>query len=108
MTVTFDGVEIKNASKISRIYPTLTTDTVVLSGKHSVQSNTNYGYSARFAGFGSLSDVTDLLAKVGTKATLVVNGVSFTNCYISGGVQVDESDNPSWYTYTVEFVQETI
>jgi hypothetical protein len=108
MTVTFNGVELKKASKISHTHPTLTTDTVVLIGKHSIQSNTNTGFEAKFSCFGTMADVNLILAEVGGKHDLVVGLTTYTNCYISGQIQVNESDNPDYFTYELAFVQETI
>jgi hypothetical protein len=108
MTTTFDALELKMASKISQTHPTLTQETTLLSGKRSVQSNTNTGFTAKFSCFGTLDDVTAMLAKVGTKGDLVIGTATHTNCYISGNIEVNESDNPDYFTYDVSFVQETV
>ena len=108
MTVTFDSVEIPNASKISEEFPTLTKETTLLSGKISVQSSTEHGYGATFKGFGTEAQADALLEKIGTKGSLIVNGATHGNCVIKGVPEKEESDNPAWFFITLNFVQDTV
>jgi uncharacterized protein YaiE (UPF0345 family) len=84
-----------------------TKDTILLSGKHSVQSNVNYGFGATFDCFGSESDVNDIVGMIGSSQTLTIGTTAYTKCYITGNIEVQESDNPDWVYYSVGFVQET-
>ena len=108
MTVTFGGVTLVDASKTKTGYQVQTKDTVLLSGRHSVQSSPQVGRTWSYSAFGTEGDVASLMGMVGYPHTLVINGTPYTKCYISGEVSVDESDNPLWVHYTVTFVQETL
>lgn len=107
MTTTFDSVEIIHASKISGRASPLVRDTVLLSGKHSVQRNANYGQGWTYVGLGVWGDVAAILAKIGARGSLVCTEGTFTNCVISGDITYEETDDPGYYFYTVGFIQET-
>jgi len=96
-----------NASKKKTRYVVQTKDTVLLSGKHSVQSNPNAGRGWTYSCFGSESDILSLMGMIGTSHTLVIGSESFAKCYIDGDVEIQESDNPNWVEFTVTFVQDT-
>lgn len=88
-------------------------DTLLLSGKHSIQTNVNYGWTESYDCMGTFADYLALLGMIGQKLTLVVSGtpagtLTYTKCAISGAGGLRESDNPGYYYWTVSFVQETV
>lgn len=107
MTVSFGGVVLVEASKTKTEYTVQSKDTVLLSGKHSIQSNANAGKGWTYECLGTDGDVLSLIGMIGAPHTLTIGTTSHTKCYISGNVSVQESDNPNYVTYTVSFVQET-
>ena len=50
--------------------------------------------------------ITALLAKIGLKATLVIDGVSYTNCAIRSWGRLEEGPPGTWW-YEVTFVRDT-
>ena len=107
MTTTFDSVALPHASKIGEIRDVLMSETVLLSGKRSIQSSTEVGLGARYRCLTTWAEYKDILDCVGSSGSLVTEaGETYTNCYISS-IRVDESDDPGHYIVEVEFRQDT-
>jgi hypothetical protein len=106
--VTFAGVVLKNPSKLAIKYSVITTDTVLATGEHSIQTTDEYGVEAVVECFGIEEDVDAILAVRGVKGTLITLESSITNCYLTGGIKVEESDGPGYFKYTVTIVKETV
>ncbi|MFA6335498.1 MAG: hypothetical protein WCX48_08075 [Bacteroidales bacterium] len=103
---TFGGVLLPNASKIDATPSILMNESTLLSGKRFIQTNTNLGFSSKFRCFGTYAQYQAIRALIGISGSLVTNQETFTKCYISG-LSVQESDNPSWFHFSVEFKQDT-
>ena len=76
-----------------------TRDTLLLSGKHSIQANTNYGWRESYSCFGPWASLVALMALIGYRQTLTISGtpagtLTYANCYIAGDISFQESDNP--------------
>lgn len=107
MSVTFDGVELLHASKLVNTIPVLANETILLSGKRSIQSNANYGFAANYTFLGTFAQVTALLAKVGSPYTLIDNQETHTTCYIYGDIRITETDSPDYFLCEMGFRQHT-
>lgn len=107
MVVTFDGVELKEASKLSNTYPVLANETILLSGKRAIQASSEYGFAATYSFLGTWSEVTAILQKVGTSGSLVDNQTTTTTCYIYGDIKIEETDSPGYFTCQIGFRQDT-
>lgn len=106
MTVSFDSVELIRPQPYNVSYDVMANETVLLSGKRSVQSTAEYGYKVTYVCFTDASaNVTNLLAKVGTEYSLV-DDYGTRNAYISAFSVVE--DPPDHWTYTVSFIGDTI
>lgn len=107
MAITFDGVELKNPEPFDRDDDVITKETVLLSGKRSVQSTAEIGLHISFRCMSTAhTDVTNLRAKIGIKASLVIGSDTHTNCYISGFKE--REDPPGVWSYEVGFIRETV
>jgi hypothetical protein len=107
MTTTFGGVSLPAASKISESPQVALTDTLLLSGKHSIQTNPNMGFGAAYRCFGTWAQYQAILGLVGQSGTLVTEQTSYTLCYIAS-IKTLESDNPGYFYFDVEFKRETV
>lgn len=106
MSITFDGVELKNASVFDDDLDVLTKVTTLLSGKRSVQASSEVGFTPKFRCYTTTySDVTSLAAKVGSSGSLVIDSDTYTNCYISSFMRSEIA--PGKWTYEVGFVRDT-
>ena len=119
VTITFGSLtmmgtnETPVAGKRAGTTKVQTTDTLLLSGKHSVQPTVNYGWSESYECMGTWADYLALIALIGQKLTLTITDtvagtLTYTKCAISGDISFRESDNPGYYYWTVGFVQETV
>ena len=105
--VTFDSITLQKPSPYRPDYDVKATETVLLSGKRSVQSTTEVGYKISFScQTGTYSNVTDLSAKIGLEKTLVDDFGSHTKSYISAFTVVEIL--PDVWEYEVSFVQQTV
>lgn len=105
--VTFDSIVLQKPAPYTPSYDVKATETVLLSGKRSVQSTAEVGYKISFSCFTeTYSNVTDLSAKIGLEKTLVDDFGSHTKCYISAFSVVE--DPPGSWTYTVGFIADTV
>lgn len=107
MTVTFGSIELKNPSPFNKTPAIQLKDTVLLSGKHSIQSTVETALSVSFSCFtDTYSDISNLWAKVGAVFSLVIGSEVARNCYISSWSEVEEP--PGWWRYVVGFKEETV
>jgi len=118
VTVTFGSLTLQGANKTptvgkrTGVVKVTTKDTLLLSGKHSVQTNVNSAYNDTLTCFGSWADLVALIGMIGTKNTLTISGtpagtLTYTNCVIGGDISYQETDNPGYFQFSVRFVQET-
>lgn len=106
MTVTFDGITLQNPEPFEIDPQIITNDTVLLSGKHSGQLSSETAISLTLVCYtATYSDVSDLIAKIGTKADLIIDGTTYTKCYISSFPRSLWAKGE--WTYTVAFKQDT-
>jgi len=91
-------------------YRVLTGDVTLLSGKQSVQSSTEIALTVKFiCSTFTHADITNLRAKIGTNATLVIGSDSFS-CYINAKAFIERQtreNNVIKYEYEVEFIEHT-
>jgi len=107
MTVTFDGVSLKPSAPFDLAPVVLTNETTLLSGKTAVQTTTETGFRVKFeCCTQTYSDVSNLLAKIGQKKTLIIDGTSYTNCAIKSWDRLEQDPGSNWW-YTVTFTRET-
>lgn len=105
-SVTFDGIQLRRPSFPEFDRSPITNETILVSGKRSVQSTPELGFKVTFRCWTTdRSDIIDLRAKIGSPYTLVVDGTSYTNCYINRWVET-KIDDINW-AYSVGFVRET-
>jgi len=104
--VTFDSVTLVNPEPFERNINPIASQTILLSGKRSVQMTTETALSISFrCSTETYSNVTDLEAKIGVQKTLTINGTNFTKCVISSFRKREWF--PGYWTYEVSFVQDT-
>ena len=110
MTITFDGVTLVNPSTYTPDYQPRTKETILLSGKSSVQSSTELGYHVSYSCFTpTYSNVTDLRAKIGTKYSLVDDyNAGGINAYISAFSVTKIVSTPDYWRYNVSFIADTV
>jgi len=106
MSVTFDGIALQNPELFEEGYGIETNQTTLLNGKRTAQISTETALEVSFTcNTDAEHHVTDLRGKIGTFGDLVVDGTTWTGCYIHkfskrhlGGGNLE---------YTVEFKQKT-
>ena len=104
--VTFDLITLQKPSPYTPSYDVKVTETVLLTGKRSVQSTAEVGYKITYSCFTqTYSNVTDLSAKIGLEKSLV-DDFGTRNAYISAFSVVE--DPPGSWMYTVSFVADTV
>lgn len=104
--VLFDSVELKNPEPFDRNNNPIANQTILLSGKRSVQMTTETALSITFrCSTETYSDISNLGAKIGLQKTLAINGTNFTKCVISSFRKKEWI--PGKWTYEVGFVQDT-
>jgi hypothetical protein len=107
MAVSFDSVTLTNPEPYTFDFQVQTADTILLSGKHSIQTTSEVGFSVTFVCHTlTYADVTNLRAKIGSSGTLVTDDGTYTNCYISSFTQ--KQDPAGLYEYTVGFRRHTV
>lgn len=105
-TVTFDGIELKNPEPFDIDPQVLIKDTVLLSGKHSIQSASETAIACVIkCHTDSISDVANLRAKIGTEGSLIDGSDTYTKCHISSWKEVLWTKGK--WEYTVGFKQDT-
>jgi len=106
MTITFDSVELKNPEIFSKAWGVITNQTLLLSGKRSVQASSELAIGVSFGcRTGTYSDVSNLRAKIGSAYSLVIDSDTYTNCYISSFTEREWY--PDEWEYDVTFVRDT-
>jgi hypothetical protein len=106
MSVTFDSVALRNPEPFDIDRQVNISDTVLLSGKHSIQGSSETAVSLTIkCHTDTYSDVTSLRAKIGTKASLVIDSTTYTQCYISSWSEREWSKDK--WEYTAGFKQDT-
>lgn len=106
-SVTFDGVVLKRPSFPSFDRSPITNETVLVSGKRAVQASTELGFKVTFTCYtNQVSDISNLREKIGRPYTLVIDGTSYTNCYIKPPWKEGKIDDENW-EYVVSFVRDT-
>ncbi|MBC2746258.1 MAG: hypothetical protein HF975_04480 [ANME-2 cluster archaeon] len=104
--ITFDGVELKHPEPFEIDPQVIVNETVLLSGKRSLQSSSETAVSVTIkCHTDTISDVTNLRAKIGTEGSLVVDSTTYTKCHISAWSEVLWSKGK--WEYTVGFKQDT-
>jgi hypothetical protein len=107
MTVSFDGIELRDPAPFDLAPVVLTNETTLLSGKTAVQTTAETGLRVRLECVTQdYADVSALIAKIGQKKTLIINGTSYTNCAIKSWNRLEENPPGTWW-YEVTFVRET-
>jgi len=107
MTTTFGGVTLPYASKIGEENDVLIKETVLLSGKRSIQTNPNAGLGTKYQCLGTWAQYTAIRSMIGSSGSLVTEaGETYTKCYISS-LMVRETDGPGDYQFEVGFRQDT-
>ena len=107
MTVTFGSVLLPEASKLMETPEVILKETLLLSGRKSIQASTYTGFGASYSCVGTWDQYQDLLDEVGSSGTLTTEaGESYTKCYISS-IKVAETDAPGYYEIKLEFRQDT-
>ena len=109
MTITFDGVTLKNVAAGYDKSPVVTTTKKQLaSGKWSIQSTTETGFKRVYdCVTSSYSDITNLLAKIGGPYTLIEDGTSYTDCYITQWNYIREFSTSGYYEYGITIERDT-
>lgn len=105
-SITFGGVPLVRPSLPEYDRSPITNVTTLASGRRSVQASDELGFSVTFTCYSdTYSDVTDLRDLIGSANTLVIDGVSYPDCFINGWKE-KKIDNTNWQ-YTVGFVRDT-
>ena len=106
MTITFDGITLQNPEPFEIDRQPILNDTVLLSGKHSIQGSSETAISCTIrCSTETASHVSDLRAKIGTEGSLVVDGTTYTKCHISSWSESEWAK--SKYEYVAGFKQDT-
>lgn len=106
MTITFDGVELIDPQPFNKGYRVVIGTEELLSGKLAVQPSTETHLTIAFKCMTeTYTDISGLFAKIGTKASLIIDGTPITNCYISSFSEKEWF--PNKWEYSVAFLQET-
>lgn len=106
MSVTFGGVTVPICQDESLGYDLVVTESVLMSGKMNVQASTYYHFTPSFQCMGVATQMTDLLAKIGTASTFVMNGTSYQNYYIKSIGPFQKVPMSSYYRFGIVFTQE--
>lgn len=106
MSVTFDSVTLINPEVHDLVTNVKTNEVTLISGKNSVQTSTQTYISVSFKCLTmDYTDVTNLKAKIGSKASLKIHGIPYTNCVITSFS--DSQIYPDVWEYNVSFTQDT-
>lgn len=104
--VTFGAVLVPVCQDESIGYDLVVTESLLMSGKMNVQGSTYYHHSPSFQCMGVATQITDLLAKIGTASTFVLNGTSYENYYIKSIGPAQKIMFTNYYKFGISFSQE--
>jgi len=105
MTVTFDSVTLKHANVTPQPKPRV-NEAELVSGKTKLTLSSETKYSWRISCITeSAAEYTALLAKIATKASLVIDGTTYSNCAMKSWKEKEL--NPNIKEITIQFVQDT-
>lgn len=105
MSVTFDSLTLKEAHVTPQPKPRV-NEAELVSGKTKLTVSTNVKNSWQISCITeSSAEYTALLAKIATKASLVINGTTNTNCAMKSWKEKEL--NPNTIEVTMQFVQDT-
>ena len=106
MTVTFDNVPLQNPEPVELDYQPIVNDTVLLSGKHSIQGSSETAILCTIkCHTDTYTNVSNLRAKIGAAKSLVIDGSTYTKCWISSWSETEWADGK--WEYTVGIKQDT-
>lgn len=106
MSIVFDGQTLSNASTYEDNPGILMQKTRLLSGKQYVISSTETVFEPSFTCYTEDSaELTAIRAKIGSKLTLVIDGVSYTKMSIESYKQREYA--PGKWKYEISFAQDT-
>lgn len=105
--ITFNGVELKKPETDAQIdLGVICNETRLISGKVSVQSSPETGFRVSYTCHTeNENDIDALAAKIGTEATLAIDGNEHTGCHINGFSK--STDGNGHWEYRVGFTQGT-
>ena len=105
MSVTFESVTLKEARVTPQPKPRV-NEAELVSGKTKLTVSTNVKNSWQISCITeSAAEYTALLAKIATKASLVIDGTTNTNCAIKSWKE--KEINPNVKEITMQLVQDT-
>ncbi len=104
-TVTFDGLTLNEPKVDRQPVPLISADRLV-SGKTKVTTSTeiSYTYTVTCLAYSS-SELSTIIAKFGTKGSLVIDGATVSNCAIKSYSEIEL--NPNTWQVKLGFVVET-
>ena len=106
MSVTFDGVALVNPEEYDLVTNIKVNEVTLLSGKNSVQTSSETYITVSFRCLTqTYSDVTNLQAKIGSKATLIMDEGTYNNCVITAFSAIEIY--PDVWEYNVSFTRDT-
>ena len=108
-TVTFDDAAVSVIREDEISVSWTLTDTTLLSGKTAIQASSETKFDRTFQCYTeNYSEISALLGKIGRAGTLVIDGTTYTNCYIAPPFSYKEVIKGSGkYTYTISFKRHT-
>lgn len=107
MAITFDSITLTNPEVFDKDWGIQLKEEKLYSGKTIIQTSTETRLSIKFkCHTTTYIDISNLKAKIGLSKTLIIDGTSYTKCYINSFTESE------WFTgkyeYEVGFIQETI
>lgn len=104
MTITFDSVTLINPEPFDVEQSVIITETLLLSGKTKIQSSATNAQKVAFNCLTeTFTDISTLMAKIGTKAVLSIDGDT-VNAFISAFSKKEVY--PGRWVYLVEFTED--
>jgi hypothetical protein len=105
--VTFGGVALANPAPFNEAPGVISNETLLLSGDVDVQTSPKTKFRRQFQCYTQdYSDISALVALVGQKATLIIDGISYTNCSIHTFDKIQQVA-PGVWTYDLTFTRST-
>lgn len=107
ITVTFGGYPVSVLQKKEVSVDAPFSETTLLSGETYIQASSTTKFARSYECYTEdFTEITALLGLIGTKQTLVINGTSYTNCYLKPPLAYEELiEGSGKYTYTISFVR---